>query len=83
MDKADSPLCGPSEWSSSDRLVITEKCEYGSIEIGEIMTMGTRVDILEDYFAYGQHNTTLFFNQLTSNFQHKKIVSVALVFSTK
>ena len=37
-------------------LVITEKCEVRDIEIGQIMTMATRVDILEDYFANGQHN---------------------------
>ena len=38
------------------RLVIIEKCEVNDIEIGQIMTMATRVDILENYFANGQHN---------------------------
>ena len=35
------------------RLVIIEKCEVKDIEIGQIMTMATRVDILENYFTNG------------------------------
>ena len=41
-------------------LVITEKCEVRDIEIGQIMTMATRVDILKNYFANGQHNSFVF-----------------------
>ena len=38
------------------RLVITEKCEVKNTVIGQIMTMATRADILENYFANGQYN---------------------------
>ena len=38
------------------KLVIIEKCEVKGIEIGQIMTMATRVDILENYFTNGQYN---------------------------
>ena len=43
------------------RLVIIEKYEVKDIEIGQIMTMATSVDILENYFVNG-HTTFLFFN---------------------
>ena len=42
------------------RLVIIEKCEIKDIEIGHIMTMATRVGILENYFANGLHNISVF-----------------------
>ena len=42
-------------WMDFLRLVINEKCEVKDIEIGQIMTMATRVDILENYFTNGQH----------------------------
>ena len=68
-------------WIDFLRLVIIEKCEVKDIEIGQIMTMAT---ILENYFANGQHNINfLFFNQFTSNSEHKKAVSVDLVYSTR
>ena len=60
------------------RLVIMEKCEVKDIEIGQIMPMVTRVDILENYFTNGQHNIFVF-QQFTSNFEHKKVASVALM----
>ena len=60
------------------RVVIMEKCEVKDIEIGQIMTMATRVDILENYFTDGQHNIFVF-QQFTSNFEHKKVASVALM----
>ena len=41
-------------------IVIIEKCEVKDIEIGQIMTMATRVDILENYFTNGQHNIFVF-----------------------
>ena len=42
------------------KLVIIEKCEVKDIEIGQIMTTATRVDILENYLINGQHNTFVF-----------------------
>ena len=42
------------------RLVIFEKCEVKDIEIGQIMTMATRVDILENCFTNGQDNIFVF-----------------------
>ena len=42
------------------RLVITEKCEVKNIEIGQIMTVATSVDILDNYFANGQYNIFVF-----------------------
>ena len=42
------------------RLVIIEKCEVKDIGIGQIMTMATRVDILENYFTNGQYNIFVF-----------------------
>ena len=42
------------------RLVIIEKCEVKDIEIGQIMTMANRVDILENYSTNGQHNICVF-----------------------
>ena len=45
------------------RLIIIEKCKVKDIEIGQIMTMATREDILENYFTNGQHNINfVFFN---------------------
>ena len=44
------------------RLVIIEKCEVKDIEIGQIMTMATSVDILENYFVNGQHNINFLFS---------------------
>ena len=65
-------------WMDFLRLVIMEKCEVKDIEIGQIMTMATRVDILENYFTDGQHNIFVF-QQFTSNCEHKKVASVALM----
>ena len=42
------------------RLVITVKREVKNIVTGQIMTMATRVDILENYFANGQYNIFVF-----------------------
>ena len=42
------------------RLVIIEKCEVKDIEIGQIMTIATSVDLLENYFTNGQHNIFIF-----------------------
>ena len=42
------------------RLVFIEKREVKDIEIGQIMGMATRVDILENYFANGQHSIFIF-----------------------
>ena len=42
------------------KLVIIEKCKVKDIEIGQIMTMATRVDILENTFTNGQHNIFVF-----------------------
>ena len=42
------------------RLVITAKYEVKDIETGQIMTMATRVDILENYFTNGQHTIFVF-----------------------
>ena len=42
------------------RLVIIEKCEVKDIEIDQIMTVATRVDTLENYFANRQHNIFAF-----------------------
>ena len=64
------------------RLVIIEKCEVKDIEIGQIMTMATRVDILENYFTNGQHNIFVF-QAIYLYFEHKKVASVALVYSTR
>ena len=44
------------------RLIIIENCKVKDIEIGQIMTMATRVDILENYFTNGQHNIILYFS---------------------
>ena len=41
-------------------IVIIEKCEVKDIEIDQIMTMATRVDILENYFTNGQQNIFVF-----------------------
>ena len=49
-----------SRWTNFLRLVIIEKCEVKDIEIGQIMTMATSVDILENYFVNGQHNIFVF-----------------------
>ena len=64
------------------RLVIIEKCEVKDIEIGQIMTMATRVDIFENYFNKRQHNI-LVFQAIYLCFEHKKVASVALVYSTR
>ena len=47
-------------WMNFLKLVIIEKCKVKDIEIGQIMTMATRVDILENYFTNGQHNICVF-----------------------
>jgi len=46
------------------------------------MTMATRVDILENYFANGQHNISVF-QPVTSNFEDKNVASVALMCSPR
>ena len=47
-------------WMDFLRLVITAKYEVKDIETGQIMTMATRVDILENYFTNGQHTIFVF-----------------------
>ena len=48
------------------------------------MTMATRVDILKNYFANGQYNIFVFQPiQLLQKFEHKKVASVTLVYSTR
>jgi len=47
-------------WMDFLKLLIIEKCEVKDIEIGQIMTTATRVDILENYLINGQHNTFVF-----------------------
>ena len=69
-------------WMDFLRLVIIEKCEVKDIEIGQIMTMATRVDVLENYFTTGQHNIFVF-QPICLYFEHKKVASVALVYSTR
>ena len=44
-------------WMDFLKLVIIEKCEVKDIEIGQIMTVTTRV---ENYFSNGQHDIFAF-----------------------
>ena len=69
-------------WMEFLRLVIIEKCEVKDIEIGQIMTVATRVDTLENYFANGQHNIFAF-QPFYFKFWHNKVASVALVYSAR
>ena len=54
------------------RLVIIEKCEVKDIGIGQIMTMATRVEILENYFTNGQYNIFAFQPDLLQIFSTRR-----------
>ena len=65
-------------WMDFLRLVFIEKREVKDIEIGQIMGMTTRVDILENHFANGQHSIFIF-QPIYFSFWTQEVASVALV----